>query len=49
MQTDVDIVLDDLCRMDFVSYFPALKTLTLINQGITDIEVYSIYSTFIRA
>jgi hypothetical protein len=35
----MDIVLDDMCRMDFVAYFPGLKTLTLINQGIGDIEV----------
>jgi Leucine-rich repeat (LRR) protein len=34
----MDIVLDDLCRMDFVVFFPNLKVLTLINQGITDME-----------
>ena len=37
--TDIDFVLDDVCRMDFLSYFSNLKTLTLINQGISEIEV----------
>jgi hypothetical protein len=40
--TDIDFVLDDVCRMDFLSYFSNLKTLTLINQGITEIEVSQI-------
>jgi Leucine-rich repeat (LRR) protein len=36
--TDLDIVLDDMCRMDFIQFFPNMKTLTLINQGISDME-----------
>ena len=28
-----------MCRMDFVVFFPNVKTLTLINQGIGEIEV----------
>jgi hypothetical protein len=37
--TEIDIVLDDLCRMDFVAYFINLRNLILINQGISEIEV----------
>jgi len=29
--TEIDIVLDDLCRMDFVQWFPNLRNLILIN------------------
>ena len=37
--TEIDIVLDDLCRMDFVGWFINLRNLVLINQGISEIEV----------
>ena len=29
--TEIDFVLDDICRMDFLSYFPNMKTIILIN------------------
>jgi hypothetical protein len=37
--TEIDIVLDDLCRMDFVAYFINLRNIVLINQGISEVEV----------
>ena len=37
--TEIDFVLDDICKIDFLTYFPNLKQLTFINQGITEIEV----------
>ena len=36
--TEIDYVLDDIIRMDFVSVFPNLKRLILIKQGIYQIE-----------
>jgi hypothetical protein len=36
--TEIDIVLDDLCRMDFVGYFINLRNIVLINQGISEVE-----------
>lgn len=37
-QTSLDLVLDDICKMDFVVHFVNIKELILISQSITQIE-----------
>ena len=37
--TEIDYVLEDLCKMDVVAHFKKLVTLVLCQQGISLIEV----------
>jgi protein phosphatase 1 regulatory subunit 7 len=34
----IDFCLDDICRLDWISYFPSLKELICVTQGISEIE-----------
>jgi hypothetical protein len=36
---EIDMTLDDLCKMDILAPFTGLKNLTLVHQGISQIEV----------
>ncbi len=39
----IEMVLEDLGKMNILNRFKNLKTLILINQGLTEIEVYLFY------
>lgn len=39
--TSIDFCLDEIGRIDWVQHFVALKELTIVNNGVTEIEVRS--------
>ncbi len=37
-EISIDFCLDEIGRIDWVSFFPMLKELTIVNNSVTDIE-----------